>query len=924
MYDFMIYKYDNCTDEEKNNYENKIKSFSDSIASNYYKGKKLLVITGSGISNSVPGMSEIMDKLIELINDYDGNWDKSNIFNTLVDEFLELNKKENKSLEIHQAQSKLITYVQNAYLDKNNYVQESDRDSLKFIWENLVIWLINGDEKYNGLLKAKCSEQHKAISEMYKQMNAISITTNFDNLLNKAFNKDDNFYPILDTEAFNKYFTSEYKNKDYIEIQSRGDAFWVECSGEKNKICPNRHKQCYIPGNSIKIENGNVRCSLCNSKSKIYFAFPGTKQKDDEMSAVIDGVWKYFANAISAVLIIGNSMDYDPVLVDFIYELDKKRNLPIMYISRYDDKKTSKLFEDIYEKAATRLLFKNDRSTNRVWARAVKTEEVLKDIIDSFKEKKEQYKPSTYSDENKRLMCITILEYLKKLFDENPDIENVIIRLKSNKFFDSKLLDIEVVNRMKSYSQLGLKTYWMEGKNVNYQDHNRFKHSIGVMLIASYLYLNVYKDSFENSDAYIKKSNMNDLRFLQIAALFHDIGHLPFSHMIEEIFEEFGWIPAGENKTFNHEQYSRKIIKKMFEEASVFNEIFKDINHNEKELCELINGEYGIGYLDALINSPIDCDKIEYLFSDAIFMKRGTSTEFFNFLRDFSEGLSINENNFLVLQKEATSCFLDLIRMRGEMYDKVYLRSGLRYLEACCKLIIRTFIVYKCTEKETFEKINNKDIFEEYYNLSDAKIDSVIEYIDSLLNVEFKEDKICELYVLEKMVEEIKNNKLISIKVKETVLKCYDLITKTNSKEQIKEIEENRILVFEINKQNVNNKINEMLKRLYLRFPGTILVDLVESKTSFSFGKREKRRRRKDGTKSATENVVIKDIKQTKGNYDNNLRCLGDSVDLVNSELNYSKHTYINIYRISDDLFAYMQAEDYILYELRKEGIINE
>lgn len=132
-------------------------------------------------------------------------------------------------------------------------------------------------------------------------------------------------------------------------------------------------------------------------------------------------------------------------------------------------------------------------------------------------------------------------------------------------------------------------------------------------------------------------------------------------------------------------------------------------------------------------------------------------------------------------------------------------------------------------------------------------------------------------------------------------------------------------MTFEITSKNFDKAmLKQLLKNVYLRFPGAILIDFVESKSSFSFGKRETRRRRSDGTKSAAENILIKDIRQVEGKVDTEFKCLGDVTEEVNKELHYSNHSYINIYRISDNLFYYMQAEDFIIHELKKEGIIDE
>lgn len=911
MNDCMVFKYGGESETEAKNYQEKIDYFADKIASGYVKGKRLLIITGSGISSSVPRMQAIMDKLVELIKMIrasDASWKPTDVFEGI---FQDYNNNENDS-EKHQMQSRLLTYIQNAYMGRSKYVQEEDLKPLSDVWTKLVVWLLQGDEadkKHAGVILAESSEQHKAIAQLYKEMNAISITTNFDNLLHKAFDEHDNFYPILDAESFDKYYLSEENDQSYIEIQSRGDAFWLECTGEKNKTCPNRHRQCYVPGNDVKIDGDKIKCSLCGSEAKIYFAFPGTKEKDAEMSVIINGVWKYLANSISCVLVIGNSMDYDPVLVEFLREMIQKRKTPIIYVSSY---RGSKEYADIFQKEATKFLFPSNTDFDNIWIRAEHTETVLDDLLESFKQQSSKYVVKKYTDDELQVDLKFYEKYVKKIFGTKDEFEDIMLTLEHDEK-QKKLLGLENVRRMQHFSQLGLKTYWLHGEDTDYKEHNRLKHSIGVMLIASYLYLKVCNEP-----------NKSELKFIQIAALFHDLGHLPFSHLLEEVFDEFGWIPSGESTTFNHEQHTQHIIEAMVKDNDTIKRVLENIHYSLEELQNLINGEFGKGYMDALINSPLDCDKIEYLFSDAIFMKRGTKEDFVSFIDEFVENLSVNTNYFLVMQKGSTHSFLSLIRMRGEMYDQVYLRSGLRYLECCCKLIIRTFIAYKCTEADVFEAVEDQGRFKEYYNLSDSKIRQIIDFVEDCL-ADLEDDTVCELHVLEKMVSEIEKNPMISSVMKDRVKACFASIRDTKSDKQVKEIEEERILTFEVMNKNINrSSLKALLKNVYLRFPGVILVDYVESKSSFSFGKRETRKRRSDGTKSATENILIKDIKQVKGHLDGRFQCLGDSTESVNKELHYSNHSYINIYRISDNLFYYMQAEDYIVHELKKEGVIDE
>ncbi|MDO4304222.1 MAG: HD domain-containing protein [Bacillota bacterium] len=904
----MIYNAKDNTTEETKYYKRKIGEFSEYLAAESCKGKIPLIITGSGISPNVPGMTAMMDKLVALVKNADLN-QYSEVFQKIYREYCDsISNSARNASEVHMQQSRLLTYIQNAYLGKNRFVQSQDVELLSNVWTQFVLWLMNGDDKWKGIINAKTGEAHKKITEFYKEMSAVSITTNFDNLLKKAFVKGTNFYPILDNQTFNDYYTSTENDGSYVEIQSRGDVFWVRCTGKNNRVCPNMKKRCYVPGDDVNSKD-KVTCKLCGSPAEVYFAFPGTKEKDAEMALVMDGVWKFLAYRVSAVIIIGNSMDYDPVLLNFVRELIGRKSIPAFYISSY--KKNEKGLLGINKKAATKYLFRNDKTTRNIWARAEKTEKVLADIINSFKSVNNIQEEINDAKSKKELYANLVHDCIGET--DEAAFDKVIQTLKQHKD-GLEFVGEQIVRKMEYYSQLGLKTYWLEGENEKYNLHNRYRHSIGVMLIASYLYLTIKK-----------KPAKEELKFLQLAAFFHDMGHLPFSHLLEEIFQEFGWVSAGETKTFNHEQHTRNVIKDIFSEGSSFAKELEGTGYTIDDLYRLIGGEFGIGYLDALINSPLDCDKIEYLFSDAVYTGRGNKEDIDFFLKDFSEGLSTNSNDFLVLSGESTGKFLNLLEMRGQMYEEVYLRRGLRYLEACCKLIIKTFISCKCTEESLFKEIENND-GGKFFNLSETKIKYIIKWFeDKLAAMEKSGEKlICELYVLQEMVEEINRSIFISDEMKAVINNCHEQIKNVKSKEQVKEIEKDKIVVYDVSDRKYSlENLRKLKKDVYLRFPGILMVDSVQSKAAFSFGGTGFREKRSDGTSSAVESILIKDIHRSAGISHEGYRCLGDAVEDINKELHFPHHTYINLYRITDDSFRYMQAEDFVLSQLRKEGVIS-
>ena len=925
-------------DKEKGvieNYDVIVEQIAIKLAEETNKKKRILFITGSGISLSenndhddinVPSMNQLVDMVCKGVEKKNPevcfSQEFLSIFNSYEkarDAYEKEKTTSNKESE-YDAQTKLLTYIQNAYLDKKEYVQDEDIIGLQEVWEGFV------SELLKIIKAAEPTSIHLSIKKIMEKINetsednavnnqAIVLTTNFDNLLYEAFHKDNkNFYPILDKEALERYYTSDEDDKSYIEIQSRGDVFWVECSGENNRTCQNKRKQCLVLSDRRLLDE-EVKCGICGSKARVYFAFPGTKEKDAEMARVVDGIWKHISTSISMIIIVGSSMDYDPVLIEFMRELERRYNIWIVYLSRYY---VGNKYKQIKNKKVTDFLFGNDLIDNAFWIQSNNTSGVLDDVLSKFDTIPHKSTKIT-EDEADRMRHIssTIIE---KLFDDNYNTEKLKdAEDKFKSFFNKELLNISCLERLKNYSQLGLKTYWLRSDfdNIEYKLHTRYKHSFGVMAIATYIYLNK-----------VKYPTQEELTFLQMAALLHDIGHLPFSHLMEEVFEEFGWRTPFSEKSFTHEQNTKLLLEQMYsaEDDKTFKSILDMTGYTLRDLQRLIGGEFGVGYLDALINSPIDCDKIEYLFTDAKYTERTAQYKIMTFLRDYvSEDLCISGCGNFMIKGKSTKAVLNLINLRGKMYDNIYYRGGLRYLESCCKLIIRTSFSYKCADNNFFEEITSKKDYSDFIDLSDYKIKASKNYLE---NPEFCKDEtgentVCEMRILKNMIDEIKSQKsIVNSQMKESLYKCFRKI-ETTKRNDIESIELNLIKIFEVSKNVDKKQLRKLIKDLYLRFPGVILIDYIESKSSFSFGKRDSGMLRSDGTKSPTENILIKDIQQIKGHIDKEYMCLGDAVELVNKELKYSNHSYIYLHRITSNLFSYMQAEDLIVDELRKEGIID-
>jgi HD superfamily phosphohydrolase len=137
-----------------------------------------------------------------------------------------------------------------------------------------------------------------------------------------------------------------------------------------------------------------------------------------------------------------------------------------------------------------------------------------------------------------------------KLVHEVRDPVHVFVRLDTD---ERKVLDSKPFQRLRHIHQLGMTYLLYPGAT-----HRRFEHSLGVMEMASRVFdvvtrtekiIDEIRDllrEIENDDA-----RRYWRRVLRMAALCHDLGHLPFSHTAEKELLPAGW---------EHERLTREII----------------------------------------------------------------------------------------------------------------------------------------------------------------------------------------------------------------------------------------------------------------------------------------------------------------------------------------------------------------------------
>jgi HD superfamily phosphohydrolase len=185
---------------------------------------------------------------------------------------------------------------------------------------------------------------------------------------------------------------------------------------------------------------------------------------------------------------------------------------------------------------------------------------------------------------------------------------------------DVFVLNTPLLQRLRRISQTGLAYFTFPSTT-----HTRFSHSLGV-----YSQVKRLIEAVEESDSSNTIERKNTLKF---AALLHDVGHGPFSHISEEIFKNASELKEIkqtkedlQNNPKGHEILSYLIVKSDFFRTSILRNlsslIKKEIDIDQELLGNCIVGNSSNklkAFEIEFINGAFDADKLDYLMRDGLF-----------------------------------------------------------------------------------------------------------------------------------------------------------------------------------------------------------------------------------------------------------------------------------------------------------------
>lgn len=240
-------------------------------------------------------------------------------------------------------------------------------------------------------------------------------------------------------------------------------------------------------------------------------------------------------------------------------------------------------------------------------------------------------------------------------------------------------IDNRFFQRLKNLKQLGVCDYIFPGAT-----HTRFEHSLGTYHLADRI-MNRIKDKSDNKQLiqwlslipeikqHVLVFGLDDwiIELVKIAALCHDIGHGPFSHLFDDVFIKKSVFSNHPMAT--HEFRSCAIVETMIRETFVLSRFITD--NDIKFIQTLIDptSEHK-GFIYQIVSNNLnglDVDKYDYISRDAhhIGIKNG-----FDHSKLVDDVLVIDNN--IVYQEQTEQDIYNLYVTRYSLHRKVYGHKG--------------------------------------------------------------------------------------------------------------------------------------------------------------------------------------------------------------------------------------------------------
>lgn len=266
------------------------------------------------------------------------------------------------------------------------------------------------------------------------------------------------------------------------------------------------------------------------------------------------------------------------------------------------------------------------------------------------------------------------------------------------------LIDTSTFQRLRYISQLATCHFAFPSAT-----HTRFSHSVGAYHLANSLVKRL-------NEIYPGTISELDQQLVCYGALLHDIGHPPFSHMLEtpDVFATYA----------SHETWGKRLL---LDEEGEINQAMRVLVGKEgiNRLVDIMEGRVKLPALHDIVSSQLDVDRLDYLLRDQHF----TGVEVGGFdIRRLFRSIRLREDGHLAISRDGLPIVEAYLITRWHMYYLVYFhRVSVLTQTYITRALQRAKALYLRGELQLSEALKHILINEqlqasEYVTLTDAPI----------------------------------------------------------------------------------------------------------------------------------------------------------------------------------------------------------
>jgi HD superfamily phosphohydrolase len=225
-----------------------------------------------------------------------------------------------------------------------------------------------------------------------------------------------------------------------------------------------------------------------------------------------------------------------------------------------------------------------------------------------------------------------------------------------------RLLNAAEFQRLRRILQLGMAHLAYPGAT-----HSRYSHSLGVMETARKILCHLEREVAVPEE---------ERTVCLVAALLHDLGHGPFSHVFERV--------SG----IAHERLTQRLIQDP--ESEVHRILIRHDRFLPERVVNFLRAEEGSAgrtFLNDVIASQLDADRFDYLLRD----NHMTGSHYGSYdLEWLLHAITVDrEGNRLAVTWKGVSAVEDYLNARYNMYRNVYFHKVVRSAEGMVKLALQ-------------------------------------------------------------------------------------------------------------------------------------------------------------------------------------------------------------------------------------------